>query len=83
MEWWNSGSSTDDLYCFAAVTVTNTHVHFGASVTSLSVAVHTDIHMTTCECLVTVNCGNGVSSSPTLFKNDNSFMLSTSVADTI
>ena len=71
MEWWNSARSIEDpLHCFANVTVINTHAHFGATVTSLFVA---DIHMT-------VNCGHGVSSSPTLLEIDDSF---TSVADRI
>ena len=33
--------------------------------------------------MVAVNCGHGVSSGPTLLENDNSFTLSTSVADRI
>ena len=41
VEWWNSGmvewldGRLTTLYCFAAVTVINTHAHFGATVASL------------------------------------------------
>ena len=44
MERWNGGivewlgGRLTTLYCFAAVTVINTHAHFGATVTSLFVA---------------------------------------------
>ena len=43
VEWLDGRLTT--LYCFTAVTVINTHAHFGATVTSLFVA---DIHMTAC-----------------------------------
>ena len=56
MERWNDGivewldGRLTTLYCFAAVTVINTHAHFGATVTSLFVAdIHRyHIHMAAC-----------------------------------
>ena len=94
VEWWNSVVEWLDgrlttLYSFAASAVTrviNTHAHFGATVTSLVRGRYSYDRLLVPggaglrDYLVTVNCGHGVSSSPTLLEIDDSF---TSVADRI